>query len=334
MSNNENDTAAAETETKYDLSKFTTERLLSNNTDRKSICVLGKFKDVPNEEEQALLIFEKGAFTEEQVLSADPEKSIFQFVDTLNTNFLNDIYGHFTLLVKPVANSIKLNIIHPVTEKHIQKYSNQNLFIVQETADQYREITEPYLTKGQFSLDWCYNILEHKQEEERIVFEDPDTTNGFIILPDLKWDGKTKETLYLLAIVHRRDIRTLRDLDNSHLDLLKNIRDKSVETIEKKYDIPRSQLRIYVHYQPSFYHFHVHFTYLKHTAPGINCERSHLLDTIISNIEILPDYYKKATLSFTVRETDTLYEKYEDIINGSTNSLSNNCNPNKKIRVE
>uniref|UniRef100_A0A336N8I7 m7GpppX diphosphatase n=1 Tax=Culicoides sonorensis TaxID=179676 RepID=A0A336N8I7_CULSO len=162
---------------------------------------------------------------------------------------------------------------------------------------------------------WCYNILEHKQEEERIVFEDPDTTNGFIILPDLKWDGKTKETLYLLAIVHRRDIRTLRDLDNSHLDLLKNIRDKSVETIEKKYDIPRSQLRIYVHYQPSFYHFHVHFTYLKHTAPGTNCERSHLLDTIISNIEILPDYYKKATLSFTVRETDTLYEKYEDIIN-------------------
>lgn len=29
-----------------------------------------------------------------------------------------------------------------------------------------------------------------------------------------------------------------------------------------------SQLRIYVHYQPSFYHFHVHFTYLMHTPPG------------------------------------------------------------------
>lgn len=166
--------------------------------------------------------------------------------------------------------------------------------------------------------------MEHKQEEERIVFEDPDNTDGFILLPDLKWDGKTKETLYLIAISRRRDIRTLRDLTGDHLDFLKNIRDKSVETIHQKYDISRSQLRIYVHYQPSFYHFHVHFTYLKHAAPGINCERSHLLDTVISNIELLSDYYKKATLSFTVRETDLLYKKYEDIINGSNaNGKSN-----------
>lgn len=175
--------------------------------------------------------------------------------------------------------------------------------------------------------------MDHKQEEERIVCEDPDDTNGFILLPDLKWDGKTKETLYLIAIARRRDIRTLRDLTWCHLAFLKNIRDKSIETIVKKYDISRSQLRIYVHYQPSFYHFHVHFTFLKHAAPGINCERSHLLDTIISNIELMPDYYKKATLSFTLRETDILYEKYEDIINGSS-TLSKNCNPNKKIRVE
>lgn len=134
----------------------------------------------------------------------------------------------------------------------------------------------------------------------------------------------------MIAISRRRDIKTLRDLNVDHLGHLKNIRDKSIETIKKKYDIDRSQLRIYVHYQPSFYHFHVHFTFLKHAAPGINCERSHLLDTIISNIELLSDYYKKAILSFTLRETDTLYEKYEDIINGS----SANYNSKKKLRVE
>lgn len=38
--------------------------------------------------------------------------------------------------------------------------------------------------------------------------------------------------------------------------------------IHKLYGVELSQLRIYVHYQPSFYHFHVHFTYLMHKPPG------------------------------------------------------------------
>jgi m7GpppX diphosphatase len=47
-----------------------------------------------------------------------------------------------------------------------------------------------------------------------------------VILPDLKWDGLTKETLYLVAIVRQRGIKSLRDLDASHLPLLKRIRDE------------------------------------------------------------------------------------------------------------
>lgn len=155
-----------------------------------------------------------------------------------------------------------------------------------------------------------YNILDHKKETERIAFEDPCQENGFILLPDLKWDGKTSETLYLLALTHTRDIKSLRDLTASHLPLLKNIRDKSVDVIQQKYGVKRSQLRIYIHYQPSFYHLHVHFTYLKHEAPGIFCEKSHLLDTVINNIELMPDYYQRATLSFVVKETDDLFEQF------------------------
>ncbi len=155
-----------------------------------------------------------------------------------------------------------------------------------------------------------YNILEHKKEFERIAFEDPCPDNGFILLPDLKWDGKTSETLYLLAIIHKRNIKSLRDLTATHLPLLKNIRDQSVAVIEQKYGVKRSQLRIYLHYQPSFYHLHVHFTYLKHEAPGIFCEKSHLLDTVINNIELMPEYYQRTTLSFVVKETDVLYEQF------------------------
>lgn len=156
-----------------------------------------------------------------------------------------------------------------------------------------------------------YNILNHKQEVERIVFEDPDKEIGFVLLPDLKWDGKTKETLYLLAIAHQVNIKSLRDLNSSHLPMLQNIRKQGTTAITNKYGVHRSQLRIYLHYQPSFYHIHVHFTYLKHDAPGIYCEKSHLLDTVINNIELMPDYYQKATLSFTLRQSDPLLAKYK-----------------------
>ena len=72
-------------------------------------------------------------------------------------------------------------------------------------------------------LQWVYNILEKKAEAERVVFEDPDPVTGFVLLPDLKWDQKQLENLYLVAICHAHGIKSLRDLNKSHLPLLKNI---------------------------------------------------------------------------------------------------------------
>lgn len=65
--------------------------------------------------------------------------------------------------------------------------------------------------------------MEHKKEADRIVHEDSDPQSGFILLPDLKWDGKTLENLYLSAIVHAKGIKSLRDLTAENLPLLKNI---------------------------------------------------------------------------------------------------------------
>jgi len=37
--------------------------------------------------------------------------------------------------------------------------------------------------------------LEHKKEVDKIAFEDEDPETGFVILPDMKWDGKTLSAL-------------------------------------------------------------------------------------------------------------------------------------------
>ncbi|XP_058117049.1 m7GpppX diphosphatase [Anopheles ziemanni] len=298
-------------ETCYDLSRFRTVRVLNNNSTHKSVCLLGHFTNLSTEQ-YAIVVLEKRAFTEAQVTTAATSSShtFFTSSSRLETEFINDIYGNFVCTVDPALNRLKVTIVYPAAEKHIVKYSVQKRFFIEETADLYKRITLPHLEQGQLSLEWLYNVLEHRKEKERIVYEDPCNENGFILLPDLKWDGKTVEQLYLLALVRRRDIRSLRDLTSSHLPLLRNVQSRGIAAIKERYGIGPSELRIFLHYQPTFYHLHMHFTYLRHDPPGITCEKAHLLSTVISNIELLPDYYQRVTLSYALKETDKLYEKF------------------------
>ncbi|KAF5287297.1 hypothetical protein FQR65_LT02170 [Abscondita terminalis] len=287
------------------LSDFKLDKILHNNTNRKAICLQGSFADT---EGAAIVMLEKTSFTED---AFTPKSDYFTEKSSMKKIFHNDIYGNYEFFPKFDLNSLKATVIHPATEKHLQKYSVQNLYLVEETQTLYEDVTLPHIMKEQFDLQWAYNILDHKSEADRIIFEDEDNDTGFILLPDLKWDGKL-ETLYLLGLVRAHNIKSLRDLTGDHLPLIKNIKEKGTKAIFEKYGLDASQLRIYLHYQPSFYHLHVHFTYLRHDAPGITAERSHLLSNVISNIEIFPNYYQKVTLPFVVRESDNLFKKFEE----------------------
>lgn len=50
-----------------------------------------------------------------------------------------------------------------------------------------------------FLFQWVYNILEKKAEADRIVHENPDPCNGFVLVPDLKWN-QNQVRLLLLAL--------------------------------------------------------------------------------------------------------------------------------------
>lgn len=157
--------------------------------------------------------------------------------------------------------------------------------------------------------------MDHKKEQERIIYEDPCPETGFILLPDIKWDGSNVDTLHVIAIVHRRDLMSLRSLDETHLELLRNIRCSGLAALYTNYKIHWNRLRVYLHYQPSFYHLHVHFVSTEYDGPGITCEHSHLLSNVISNIEIDSEYYQKATLTFGLPANDINVEQYSDELN-------------------
>ena len=41
-------------------------------------------------------------------------------------------------------------------------------------------------------------------EVERLLFEDAESETGFMLHPDLKWDQTQPQSLYCLALCHRR----------------------------------------------------------------------------------------------------------------------------------
>ena len=79
------------------------------------------------------------------------------------------------------------------------------------------------------------------------------------------------------------------------------------KAISDKYSVPLNQIRAYIHYHPSYYHLHVHFTLVSYQAPGSLVGQSHLLEDVIENIrKIDSHYYANRTMTFQVREDSPL----------------------------
>lgn len=168
-----------------------------------------------------------------------------------------------------ISSDLKINLIWPCTDEHIRKYSTQTLRMVIETPQIYREYVRPYMERkwAEGRLNWVYNILEGRSEQESVIARDYGTDNGeaengldgFHLLPDLNWDRKTMGALHLLALVHRRDIWSLRDLKKKDVPYLESLRERVLDATVKAYpELEKDQLKLYVHYQPTYYHFHVH----------------------------------------------------------------------------
>lgn len=278
-------------------------RILSEDARTKFTAVEGTFADVS---EPAVVVLEKTPFSKENL------QSVFTHDTKLEETFHNDVYTSYGGKLSAALNGLTATVIFPATQKHVDKYVYKAQHMITETPKLYKEVTEPYIASQQLSLQWVYNILEHKKESERILYEDPDPETGFILLPDMKWDTKQMENLYVLAICHKRGVRSLRDLTSEHLPLLRNINEKVSAALALQFGTPSHRLRGYLHYQPSYYHLHVHFSVLGFEAPGTQVERAHLLSTVISNLEAYPDYYQRATVGYTVKEGDGLYTKYKE----------------------
>lgn len=191
--------------------------------------------------------------------------------------------------------------------------------LMQETPEMHRKSSVVRFIQQEIarpSKQWICNIIDGNQEKDEVILR----TQDFVLLPDTervnrywrrnspplspgacrKSPPQARRMLNWLSILHDRELRTMRDLRGEHVPMLKKMLEQCLFIIENSTRIQRDQVMAYVHYPPSVYQLHVHFAF----PYGQHCHRDtyrvHSLTSIITNLEIDPDYYAKATLQLAL----------------------------------
>lgn len=197
--------------------------------------------------------------------------------------------------------------------------------MVNETPEIYKNNVQPYIQqqRDEGRLNWVFNIIEGKKEVEDVIFRTElgqSGDQGFLLLPDLNWDRKTLESLHLLGLVERRDIWSLRDLKKKHVDWLKDMNKKLVQaTVETYPEIEEDQLKLYIHYQPTYYHFHIHIVHVALESGATQATGKAIgLQSIISQLESMGGHEEvgmnTVALTYTIGEASELWtEIFEPI---------------------
>jgi len=223
-----------------------------------------------------------------------------------------------------VPGSFHVELISPATERQIQRaMPSPGSSMIQETPKMYKEVTKPFIQQivDGSSLDWIKNVIEGKKEKERLLLNE----DTYIMNIDTKWrshpdplsvpraewkNHEATKDLYCLGITKCPGIATIRDLTSEHIPMLQSMVKDGCKAIEETYGVKSDQIRVFAHYQPQFYWFHIHFTRLDNEF-GAQVERGHLVLDIIQNLQSDPEYYDKRTISYKLQVTNPLYQQLQ-----------------------
>lgn len=302
------------------IAKFKFDSLLSTNDAGRRIVLQGTIEDKP-----ALLLAERSAFSTD----AGHLEIFTQQLAQVQTLGQNDIYNWYLANTRTddtvsssstLPHDLKINLIYPCTDKHIRKYSFQQTRVVTETPEIYARYIRPYmqLCREEGRLNWVFNILEGRKEQENVLHRstNPDSPqDDYLLLPDLNWDRKTTSSLHLLALPARRDIWSARDLRKRDVPWLRALRATLARVTKELYPgVEADMLKFYVHYQPTYYHFHVHVVHVDLDPTGTQAVGKAVgLDHLISQLETMGGGEEaglhEVELTYTVGEASELWTR-------------------------
>ncbi|GAB7326144.1 hypothetical protein MBLNU13_g10153t1 [Cladosporium sp. NU13] len=299
------------------ITRFKFQKLLNQDQGGRRAVLQGTISGEP-----ALLLAERAAFSnDESYLS-----SFSRLVTHVNNLGANDIYHWYMAnslpdgtLDQPTPPDLKINLIYPCKDSHIRKYSFQQSRVVLETPDIYTKYVRPYMQqyREEGKLNWVFNILEGRKEQENVLYrsKEADAKDDFLLLPDLNWDRTTIGGLHLLALVERRDIWSVRDLKKKDVTWLRHLRSTLTKAVEDLYEgVENDMLKFYIHYQPTYYHFHIHVVHVNLDPTATQAVgKAIALDNVISQLDTMGGDedagMADVELSYTVGEASELWTR-------------------------
>lgn len=194
----------------------------------------------------------------------------------------NDSFSKYEAITEVKGEYIVCNDI-----TKLKKYSKT---LVKESYEDYVE----FIKNRDYEKDrWIYNIIDGIAEQDKIIYRD----TVAIVIPTYTWDSKNIDKLHILCLPCDKTLRTIRDLTLKNVPILEYMKNITLKQIEKKYGLKQENLKIFFHYEPSTYHLHIHFINTGYTESWSSVEYSHDLDTVIFNLKMDSDYYKKIKLN-------------------------------------
>ena len=185
------------------------------------------------------------------------------------------------------------------------------MVLLRESPSDFAAITEDFIASlPAKKTQWIHEILDGRKEQDRILIK----TDTFVAVMQPTWKNvNDSANMSYLILVHAQkdELRSLRDVDGSHIPMLEDMEKRCYDAMEIRHGKTRAEIKAFFHYQPSFYHLHVHFRALSAEAdPSGLTTREHPLETVIDNLKIDPMYYKKATLAFSSSSQPKLSSRF------------------------
>jgi hypothetical protein len=231
--------------------------------------------------------FVKNGTTQMVIVRSDPKpellESEFKIEESDDPSFKQ---LNVSIIDKHLLIPVRIIVVNDAATE-IKRLTEQSY--IEETYESYLENVYPFI-KDQ-PIEWMENLIFKFTEEQEVYYRDDD----IVIARDMTWDGKISEKMHILTMVTNRNLKSIRDLNDSHLELLEKIKKKTLNVALERYGISSDKIRCYFHYHPSYWWLHIHFTHMNVTY-GCSIDRGIELNQVIQNIKLIPDYYQKASL--------------------------------------
>jgi m7GpppX diphosphatase len=206
----------------------------------------------------------------------------FDNVRRVNQIMSNGIYEKYDVVAEVSGQLIICN--------DITKLKKSSKTMKKETYEEYIKSLELRDPKKD---EWIYNIIDGTAEQDKIIYKD----DQCIVIPTYIWDETNIEKMHVLCLPIDKTIRSIRSLEVNHIPLLEHMKKVSLKIIEEKYNLTSHDIKMFFHYEPSTYHLHIHFVNISYRDCGSSVEYSHELDSVIFNLSLDSDYYKKICLN-------------------------------------